>query len=93
MLPGTLEAQQDLRKTTTKYLDILANAAKDDEILLLEYAVTERHMGELLTQAGGANLGDPKQVYKHFDTSIMVLTKLIDGQNANEDVFFALAKA
>lgn len=93
VLPGTLEIQQDLRKTTTKYLDILAKAANDDETLLLEYAVAERHMGELLTQAGGANLGDPKQAYEHFDISINILTKLKNGQNANEDVFFALAKA
>ena len=92
-LPGSLGVQKSLRENTNKYLNILAEAAETDESLRLEYAIAERKVGELSTQAGGQNFGNIDEALEHIGKSIDILNDLSSRPTANEDTFFELAEA
>ena len=92
-LPGTMPMLEKVRSTSGKYLSILSQAAKNDESLLFEYGVAEYKMAESLTQAGGANLGDPSAAKTHLETSLGILEELAKKPGADADIFFALSEA
>jgi len=75
-LPGTLPLQKRVAETSARYLNILADAAKADPSLDLEHAQGRKQLGNLLTQSGGRNLGDPEEGLRQFEISIDILTRL-----------------
>ncbi len=92
-LPGTLPALEKVTATSASYLDILALAAESDDSVLLEYATGRTRLGELLTEAGGNNLGKPEEGIKNFELGIAALRKLVNRRGTNAGTQMALASA
>ena len=90
-LPGTLPLQKKVSETSARYLSILAEAATTDPSLDLEHAQGRIQLGDLLTQSGGRNLGDPVSGIKHFDTSINILERLAAAPDATPEIRKLLA--
>ena len=85
-LPGTLPLQQKVSETSSRYLNIIAEAAKADPSLDLEHARGRKQLGDLLTQSGGRNLGDPEEGLKQFEISLNILKDLAGRPDATPQV-------
>ena len=90
-IPGTLPVQKEVTEVSAKYLDILAKAAKDDPAVLFDYAMGHAQLGDILTVAGGANIGDPKAGLGHYKESLKTLKSLEATNPNNSDLQVALA--
>lgn len=90
-LPGTLPLQKKVSETSARYLDILAGAAATDPSLDIEHAQGRRQLGDLLTQSGGRNLGNPVEGLRQFDISLAILRRLAKSPDASPEVRKMLA--
>ncbi|GJL94049.1 MAG: serine/threonine protein kinase [Hyphococcus sp.] len=91
-LPGTLVLTKKVSDTSSKYLEILSRASVSDPEIKLDYAKGLAQLGDILTQAGGQNLGDPEQGIEHFEDSIKVLTELAASGSPSDEVMQMLAE-
>ena len=90
-LPGTLNLQKQVSETSSRYLNILAEAVETDPSLGLEYALALSQLGSVLTDEGGRNLYDPIEGLKQYDLSIDVLTGLASSPTATDEIRNTLA--
>jgi|GEM_PF-1797421 len=82
-LPGTLSVRQTVADTSSRYLDILAEAAQTDKLVSLDYAKGRAQLGKLLTEGGSTNLGKPEQGIENFEISVRLLKSLVEQSDAS----------
>ena len=91
-IPGTLPVQRQVTEVSAKYLEVLSKAANNDPAVLFDYAMGHAQLGEILTVAGGANIGDTETGFYHFKESLKTLRTLGASNSENIDLQVALAE-
>lgn len=89
-IPGAMAAENRVNETSTKYLQLLAEAADQDDAVKLEYALAVWKLGVNKTQAGGSNIGDAEIGIQFMQRSVEILSELEAKDPQNPTVLFAL---
>ncbi|MEE9381759.1 MAG: serine/threonine-protein kinase [Hyphomonadaceae bacterium] len=93
VLPGTLPIMEKVTDKATDYLDILSQADADDTATLRDLGMGHYQLAQVLTEAGGSNLGDPEAGVMHLEESVRILSQIESRPEAGSDIRLALADA